>query len=506
MSVKNVFTKKSLGLLMHPSSIPGGRVCGTFGKGAKEWIKKLHKHGIEYWQFLPLTPTDSTGSPYSSPSSFALNPWFLDLDYLIEKDFIFISNKEELGPNNQFKNLFDFDVADDLTAKLGRLLLKGRSRQPEERKLDFYKWIRKNSWVEDYATFIVIREEFNMLPWWEWPKEFKIKNNKFLKSWIKKKSKEILIKKLIQWHLDEQWSVIKNFAKSRNIKLIGDLPFYVSRDSADVWSNKSLFSIFKNGDLIFQSGVPPDYFSSTGQLWGTPTYFWSKHKRTNFNWWRKRFKRQFELVDLLRLDHFRGLAGYWRVNGDYKTAICGKWINSPGRALLNKIKSDLGTDYLPIIAEDLGVITPDVEKLRKDFELPGMKILQFAFDGNEDNPYLPKNIEGDNWVVYTGTHDNSTSISWWKCLEINLKNQIKDEYNFSENPSWSLIEIGMGTNANLFISPIQDILSLDDSSRLNIPGTIKNNWKWKLNHSLEEIEDNIRKFGELGNNFGRTRK
>ena len=491
---------------MHPSCLPGGRACGTFGKGAKEWIKKLHKHGIEYWQFLPLTPTDSMGSPYSSPSSFAINPWFLDIDDLIENGFIFISNKEELGPTNQGKNNFDFNLANDLTKKLGQLLLRGWSSQSKERKLEFYKWISKNSWVEEYAKFVVIKEEFKMLPWWQWPQEFKLKNNKFLKEWAKKKSEELLINKLIQWHLDEQWKIIRNFAKSRNIKLIGDLPFYVSRDSADVWSNKSLFSIFNNGDLIFQSGVPPDYFSSTGQLWGTPTYFWSKHKSSDFHWWRKRFKRQFELVDLLRLDHFRGLAGYWRVNGNSKSAICGKWINSPGRTLLRKLKKDLKVDCLPIIAEDLGVITPDVEKLRKNFELPGMKILQFAFDGNDDNPYLPKNIIGENWVVYTGTHDNSTSISWWEYLDDTTKTRIKNDYKISINPSLSLIEIGMETNANLFIAPIQDILSLDDSSRLNKPGTTKNNWKWKLNQTLEEIEDNIRVFSELGNNYGRTRK
>jgi len=505
MSTHKVLSNKSSGILMHPSSIPGGSVCGTFGRGAKDWIKKLSQHGIEYWQFLPLAPTDSTGSPYSSPSTFALNPWFLDVDYLIEKGFIITSNKEELGLINQDKNYFDFDDADALTKKLGRLLLKGWSSQSEENKLNFYRWIINNSWVEDFATFSVIKEEFNMLPWWEWPHEFKIKNNKFLKSWIKKNSEEILIKKLIQWHLDEQWRDIKKIAKSYNVKLIGDLPFYVSRDSADVWSNKSLFSIFKNGDLIFQSGVPPDYFSSTGQLWGTPTYFWSKHKRTNFDWWRKRFKRQFELVDLLRFDHFRGLGGYWRINGNSKSAICGKWIKSPGRTLLNKLKNDLKVDYLPIIAEDLGVITSDVVKLRKNFKLPGMKILQFAFDGNEDNPYLPENIEGENWVVYTGTHDNSTSISWWEYLDNDSKSRIRDKYKFSGNSSWSLIEIGMGTNANLFIAPIQDILSLDDSSRLNKPGTTENNWKWKLNRTLEDIDNNLRNFSELGNNFGRTR-
>ena len=491
---------------MHPTCIPGGRVCGTFGKGAKDWIKKLHEHGIEYWQFLPLTPTDSTGSPYSSPSSFALNPWFLDVDYLIEEGFIFISNKEELEVTNQNENHFDFESAANLTKKLGYLILEGWSSQSKQRKLDFNEWISKNPWVEDYAIFNVIREEFNMMPWWHWPEEFKIKNDNFLNSWIITKSEKILIEKLIQWHLDEQWRAIKNFAQSYNVKLIGDLPFYVSRDSADVWSNKSLFSIFKNGDLIFQSGVPPDYFSSSGQLWGTPTYFWSKHKRTNFDWWRKRFKRQFELVDLLRLDHFRGMAGYWRVNGNSKTAIHGKWINSPGKILLNKLKNDLGNDYLPIIAEDLGVITPDVEKLRNNFELPGMKILQFAFDGNQDNPYLPKNIKGENWVVYTGTHDNSTSISWWHSLEYDSKKRLKNEYKFSDDPSWSLIKIGMKTNAHLFIAPIQDILSLDDSSRLNIPGTIKNNWKWKLNQPLEQITDNIRRYSELGSIFGRTTK
>ena len=273
MSKQKVLKKKSLGILMHPSCIPGGEVCGTFGKGAKEWIKKLEKHGIEYWQFLPITPTDSTGSPYSSPSSFALNPWFLDMDDLIEKSFIFISKKEELGLTNQAKNYFDFNEANAYSEKLGDLLLQGWNSQSEERKLDFYKWNSENSWIEDYSTFTVIREEFNMMPWWQWPKEFKLKNNKFLKSWIKKKSEKILIKKLIQWHLDKQWKDIKNFAKLCNVNLIGDLPFYVSWDSADVWSNKSLFSIFKNGTLIFQSGVPPDYFSSTGQLWGTPTYF-----------------------------------------------------------------------------------------------------------------------------------------------------------------------------------------------------------------------------------------
>jgi len=203
------------------------------------------------------------------------------------------------------------------------------------------------------------------------------------------------------------------------------------------------------------------------------------------------------------LDHFRALSGYWRVEGNAETAINGKWINSPGSRILNMLKKDLKADYLPIIAEDLGVITPDVEKLRRNFGLPGMKILQFAFDGNPDNPYLPNNIEGENWVVYTGTHDNSTSTSWWEYLDNNIKTKINDDYKLSNNPSWNLMEIGMKTTANLFIAPIQDILSLDDSCRLNKPGTINNNWRWKLNKPLEEIESKLKDFCEMGKNYGR---
>ncbi len=504
MTLKSVLKNKSLGILVHPSSLPRGSYCGTFGEGAKDWIEKLSKHNINFWQFLPLTPTDSTGSPYSSPSSFALNPWFLDINELIKKRYIFLSNIKELIPIKKNEDHFDFDFANNLSKKLGEYLLVAWESQSEERKTDFYIWNKNNNWVEDYSIFMVIRKEFNMMPWWEWPLEFKQKENEFINSWIKDKKKEILKTKLIQWHLDKQWMEIKVFAKAKGITLIGDLPFYVSRDSADVWSNKSLFSISQNGDLLFQSGVPPDYFSSTGQLWGTPTYYWAKHIRTNFKWWRKRFKRQFELVDILRLDHFRALAGYWRVDGNAKNAINGTWINSPGKELLNFLKKDLKSQFLPIIAEDLGVITKDVERLRDNYNLPGMKILQFAFDGNENNPYLPKNIEKENWVVYTGTHDNNTSTSWWEYLDIHIKNHIKDHYKYSNDPSWNLIEIGMRTKANLFISPIQDILSLDDSSRLNTPGTITNNWRWKLTHTLDEIDLNLQKYTDLGHKYGRV--
>tara|TARA_B100000965_G_scaffold129154_1_gene107540 strand:- start:51 stop:1577 length:1527 start_codon:yes stop_codon:yes gene_type:complete len=497
--------KKSLGVLVHPTSLPGGSYCGTFGNGLKDWINLLSNNKIYTWQFLPLTPTDNFGSPYSSPSSFALNPWFLDANELKLNGYIDKSEHlEEFRREGLNISSVKFNIADALTALIGDLLLRKWSMQPVELKQEFLIWLEKNKWVNDYSLFAVLKEEFNLQPWWDWPKEFRDKDKIELDLWKKKNSSKLLIKKLIQWHLHRQWLEIKKFATFRGVKLIGDLPFYVSRDSVDVWSNKSLFSVSEKGELIYQSGVPPDYFSSDGQLWGTPVYKWPQHISTEFDWWKRRFKRQFELVDILRLDHFRALAGFWRVDGKAKNAIDGEWIKSPGKELLRILKNDLKLKTLPIIAEDLGVITEDVNSLRNDFNLPGMKILQFAFDGNEDNPYLPKNITNNNCVVYTGTHDNATSISWWANLEELEKKKIMKEYKFSDNPAWSLIELGMRTNAKLFVAPIQDILCLDDSCRLNKPGTVSDNWKWKCNKSLIELVPYLKRFGNLGESYNRT--
>ncbi len=496
--------KKYSGILVHPSSLPGGSYCGTFGNSMRDWIEILSICKINTWQFLPLSPTDAMGSPYSSPSSFAINPWFLDVDELIKSNYIKQSHQAKNFQLESAKlNIFEFKVADQLSEIIGNLLMDSWHLLSFDKKDKFYVWCQNNSWVNDFSVFMTIKEKFDFSAWWNWPEEFKYKNKYAIEKWEKNNVKPILKIKLIQWHLNRQWLKLKKFAEIKGITLIGDLPFYVSKDSVDVWSDKSLFSISPNGELYFQSGVPPDYFSSTGQLWGTPVYEWEKHKETDFEWWKKRFKRQFELVDVLRLDHFRALAGYWRIDGKAKDAIKGNWVNSPGKELLTSLKDSLNVENLPIIAEDLGIINQDVINLRSQFGLPGMKILQFAFDGNEDNPYLPKNINGNNWVVYTGTHDNSTTLSWWNDLDKTIKETIQKEFSFTNNPSWELIELGMKTKANLFIAPIQDILSLDDSSRINKPGTTKNNWKWKINTSLSEIKPFLRKYGELGKKYKR---
>ncbi len=504
MQKESFLSQRSLGILIHPSSIPGGSYCGTFGEGLKNWIDLLSINKIKYWQFLPLTPVDQTGSPYSSPSSFAINPWFLDVDELIKSGFI-SENQEikKISLEGSKYDFFDFKVADSLTVLIGDNIFDHWKYQSEVVRNNFYDWCKANPWIDDYAVFSVLKKEFDDKAWWEWPEVYKLKNDLHIKSFINSREKEILVKKLFQWHLNRQWMKIKKIAIEKEVKLIGDLPFYVSKDSVDVWSNKSLFSVSNEGNLIFQSGVPPDYFSTTGQLWGTPVYYWAKHKRTKYDWWVKRFKRQFQLVDILRVDHFRGFAGYWRIDGEAKNAINGNWVKSPGKELLKTITKSFNLINLPIIAEDLGLITEDVNTLRNSFALPGMKILQFAFDGNTDNPYLPENIKSKNWVVYTGTHDNSTTVSWWANLEEDKRIKIQEDYGSNYIAPWNIIEIGMKTRANLFIAPIQDILSLNDSSRINTPGTVENNWKWKIKDSDNILVNSLEKYGKLGREYSR---
>ena len=327
-----------------------------------------------------------------------------------------------------------------------------------------------------------------------------------MRNWSARHKDKLLRNKLQQWQLNQQWATIRELAKSKEILIFGDLPFYVSADSVDVWSNRNLFSVKENGDLTTQSGVPPDYFSETGQLWGSPVYRWRRHRLTGFQWWRQRFARQRELADLLRLDHFRALAAYWAVPGHDKTAENGQWQTSPGKSLLNKLKQD-GKGVLPLIAEDLGVITPDVEALRNDYQLAGMKVLQFAFDGMNDNPYLPENIVGQHWVVYTGTHDNPTTLGWWKNLDENSRNRIASRINGEVNaPAWHLFDMAFATTAKLVIAPLQDLLHLDNESRFNTPGTSTGNWRWRQKSFDDELEGAMKGYGERGLIWGRSKQ
>ncbi len=496
---------RAIGILLHPSALPCSPVCGTFGAPSREWIKALAVNEIGVWQFLPLAPCDSTGSPYSSPSSFAFNPCFLDANDLVEEGFLDPSAIDELPGFNQLSvSSVDFHLAEHRAERLGQLLREAWTRQGAERHRNFKIWCAKQFWLEEHVSFMELRRQFQELPWWEWPEAFAIHNPFALYCWRRKYQKNLLEHRLMQWHLDRQWQSIKKLARSLGVLLFGDLPFYVSRNSADVWSMRSLFSVLPEGELDHQSGVPPDYFSATGQLWGTPVYRWDRHLVTHFYWWRRRFARHLQQVDLLRLDHFRAFEAYWSVPGNKKTAQEGVWKPSPGVDLLRSLRNDCG-GVLPLVAEDLGVITPEVERLRDEFGLPGMKILQFGFDGDCNNPYLPENIQGSSWVVYTGTHDNPTSLGWWNLLDLEAKERINQRAKRSDDtPGWKLIEMALQTEAKLVVAPIQDLLSLGNEARFNTPGTVEKNWCWRLIGLDRDLQIALKNYGERGSFWGRS--
>ena len=375
--------KRRIGVLLHPTALPDSPVCGSFGRPAREWLNALASHGVMVWQILPLAPPDGTGSPYSSPSSFALNPWLLDADDLAEEGFLPVRDLESLPGSRSEQahgSTLDFALADARVKALACALSAYWPQQSLERQQQFERWrLDQGHWLRDHVSFVVLRDEHHGLPWWSWPHPLAIHQPAALAQWRLQHEPALLEQELLQWHLDRQWQRLRDQARKLNIEILGDLPFYVARDSADVWSHRALFSIAADGRLRLQSGVPPDYFSATGQLWGTPVYSWARHRLTKFRWWRNRLKRQWRLADRLRLDHFRALAGFWAVPGDDATAQNGVWQRSPGYDLLRLLRRDAG-GTLPIVAEDLGVITPDVERLRDRFQLPGMKVLQFAFD------------------------------------------------------------------------------------------------------------------------------
>ena len=489
--------ERNSGILLHPTSLPNSPICGSFGDPTRLWLKELASSGVGVWQFLPLAPTDSFGSPYSSPSSFAFNPWFLDQNDLLKEGFLDNNIEKCSSENEYFDNRVNFQLANSQVKSLRSSLVDCWDKQNKTIHEEFKIWCASQFWLDDHSTFMELKIQNNDIPWWEWPDKYAHRDKQALANWKKNNQRELLGHNLLQWHLDRQWKLIRKLAKNLGILLFGDVPFYVSKDSSDVWSNRSLFSILTNSDTYLQSGVPPDYFSATGQLWGNPVYRWSRHKASKYRWWRKRISRHLEQVDFLRLDHFRALEAFWAIPGKDKTAENGFWLPSPGKEILGLIKKDC-SGLLPLVAEDLGLITSKVEKLRDDYELAGMKILQFAFDGNLNNPYLPENIKDENCIVYTGTHDNSTSQGWWKEMCQDRKEQIRERFLDYENfTSWELIRIGMETKAKLFVAPMQDLLNLDDTSRLNKPGTVENNWSWRLSRNDMNIKEALRRYGDL---------
>ncbi len=501
---------RSCGVLLHLTSLPGTAACGSFGAAARDWIDLLVRQGVGVWQLLPLAPTDGTGSPYSSPSGSALNPWLIDADDLLADGLISAADHRML-PGGGFDRL-DPATASARAAAVAVSLGRHWSEQPLERQQAFARWRRSQAfWLEDHCCFMVLRRLQQGRPWWEWPGPLAQRQGRALRQLAAEHGEELLDEALLQWQLRQQWAQLQRRARAGGLRLLGDLPFYVAHDSVDVWCRRQLFSLGLDGQLLQQSGVPPDYFAATGQLWGTPVYRWWRHRLSGFRWWLKRLELQLELFDLLRLDHFRALDSYWSVPGADGTAEHGRWCPSPGSALLARLQRRcrrqgrlLPDGRLPLIAEDLGVITPGVEHLRDHFLLPGMKILHFAFDGNEDNAYLPANYQGERWVVYTGTHDNATTEGWWQSLNEEARGRIGSLVGHPvTSPSWQLLELALASRAELAVVPLQDLLHLDDRARFNTPGTLAGNWSWRLLGPISELEGAVHGYGAMAGRYGR---
>lgn len=462
--------KRSSGVLMHISSLWGDYSCGSFGSEAKEFIDFLVLSGHSWWQVLPLGMADECNSPYKSYSAFAGNLNFVDLPTIYKKGFI--TSDELDGARQKAPYSCEFDV---LSKERYELLKKASKRAylTEERE-KIEEFINKKPHIKKFCEFMALKEANGGSEWAKW--EVSCKNPETVFAW-----------QFIEYEFFQEWMEIKSYANSKGIKIMGDIPVYVSYDSADVWSNKELFQLGSDGSMKAKAGVPPDYFAKDGQLWGNPLYDWDKMKEDGYNWWLERIDTQLELFDAVRIDHFRAFESYWSVDADSETAKDGRWIKGPGMNLLEKVKIHAG-DKL-IVAEDLGLITDEVRKLVEDSGFPGMRVMQFGFLDNSDSCHLPHNYI-KNSVAYTGTHDNNTLLGYvWELDEEKRKNLM--EYCGYTSPDWdkgydSIIRTLYASSAGMVILPIQDILGFGSDTRLNTPGTSEGNWAYRV--TKEQIE------------------
>lgn len=463
------------GILMPIFSLPSPYGIGTLGKAAKDFIDFLHKGAQSLWQILPIGTTTVGDSPYQSFSSFAGNPYFIDLDTLV---------KDGLLNENEIKS-FDFggDIEKIDYQKLYntryKVLRLAFNRFTEND--DYTVFANKNAyWLDDYALFMALKSANGGAPWYEWDAPLKRRDAAAIKKAQSDLSDDIAFHKFLQFVFNRQWLDIKAYANKNDIQIIGDIPIYVALDSADVWSDPKQFLLDDDYTPRDVAGVPPDAFSDDGQVWGNPLYNWDYMKKTNYAWWKNYLGYALERFDIVRIDHFRGFESFFAIPFGDTDAKGGRWVKGPDVDLFDAFKAEFG-ENLPIIAEDLGVITPAVEKMLSYTKFPGMKVLQFAFSGNSNNSYLPHNIT-KNSVVYTGTHDNDTIMGWISTCDSAATKQAKDYFNYQSDSgfNWAMIKAAMGSVADTCIIPMADLLGLDSSGRINTPSTLGGNWCWRI--------------------------
>lgn len=481
--------ERSAGVLLPISSLPGSYGIGNFGSGAYRFLDFLSSASFRLWQICPLGPTGYGDSPYQCFSAFAGNPYFIDLKPLLDDGLLQI---EELEPLQRLsKDRVDYGGLYELFPGLLEIAYERFSRRGDSSLLDYGDIDQfrtdNESWLIDYALFMALKDSFNGQPWLEWPPQYRsyatVKKSKLSPAIIRKMDALVFQ----QYLFAAQFKKLREEASRRGIQLMGDIPIFVAMDSADVWSKRELFDLNKSGKPKFVAGVPPDLFSEDGQLWGNPLYKWENHQSDGFDWWIERILANSALFDIIRLDHFRGFESYWAVPTKEKTARKGKWLPCPGLALFQSLQK--ACPDVQFVAEDLGVITKEVDTLCQQTGLPRMAVLQFAFGENSENPFLPHNVVA-NQVIYTGTHDNETTVGWYASLDEHVRDHIRRYLGVDgKSIAWDFIRAAIRSPARLAIIPMQDLLSLDNAARLNTPGQPFGNWQWRLHlHDLERLE------------------
>ncbi len=497
--------ERSAGILLHPSSLPGKFGIGDLGSEAYNFVNFLEAAGQKLWQVFPLGPTGYGDSPYQCFSAFAGNPILISPEKLCEDGFL----EEKEIENTPYQNPYKIDYGDVINYK--RFILKKAfesfKKNQNGQTIEFKLFCESNiDWLDDFSLFMAAKDYHGGQVWTSWDKELVKRDAKTIKLWKEKLSDDIQYHKFVQFNFFRQWDKIKKYANEKGIKIIGDMPIFIAYDSADLWANKNLFTVDENGKLISVAGVPPDYFSVTGQLWGNPLYRWEEMEKDDFLWWRNRMKNLLNIVDIVRIDHFRGFEAYWEIPGDAPTAETGKWVKAPGEKLFKALKKYLGE--LPIIAEDLGLITKEVVALRDLFDFPGIKILQFAFGSDMETKFLPHNFI-PNCVVHTGSHDNDTTRGYFE----KAKNEKNDIYShtqkylnyFGGEITFQLIRLAYSSVSDMAIIPMQDVLNLDGESRMNFPGKLGGNWTWR--YTWDQVPSNLAQtFKEMATLFDRPLK
>jgi 4-alpha-glucanotransferase len=495
------FGRRRGGVLLHPTSLPGPGGIGDLGSPSRKWIEWLTQSGCSVWQVLPLGPTGYGDSPYQCFSAFAGNPLLVGLEDLVRDGLLL---REEMEDSPEFPE--DHVEFGSVIADKNRLLDLAARRFSERASrglIEKFEAFRAEQafWLEDYALFMALKEAHNDRSWTGWGQEYVGRHPAAMAEARQRLETRIENVRVRQFLFFEQWDALHRLAREAGIVIVGDAPIFVAHDSADVWANAHLFHLNSSGQPTVVAGVPPDYFSETGQRWGNPLYRWEAMQADDYTWWATRLKSTLRLVDVIRLDHFRGFEAYWEIPAEAPTAETGRWVPGPGGQFLDAVRRELGE--LPLIAEDLGVITPEVTELREDYQLPGMKVLQFAFDSDATNPFLPHNYTRMA-VAYTGTHDNDTSLGWYQTAEEDEQDYCR-RYLMTDGKdiAWDLIRAVWSSVANWAVIPLQDVLSLDATARMNYPGRSEGNWSWRVRRDqlTGATADRLR---DLSQRYGRT--